>query len=149
MAHNAAKDPQISAMQKLLLGVNAHINYDLVLTLVDMLEAEWEGHTEKMRNGRYTDHCHINQIIGETIDAVQDDVLEPAMPVMAIIDNLMGSLDERIIVHLITQWREKVWLNASHLLETQNRQERTQIIHQVEHEALQIGRLICPKRMEF
>ena len=145
VAHNAARDPNISAMQKLLLGVNAHINYDLVLTLVDMLEREWESHTEEERNGRYADHCHINDIIGETIDAVQDEVLEPAMPIMDVIDKLLGPLDERIIVHLISQWREKVWHNATRLLEIRDPQEQIQFIKQIEKEALQTGKLICNK----
>jgi len=145
VAHNAAKDPKISAMQKLLLGVNAHINYDLVLTLVDMLEAEWDDHTEDVRNGRYTDHCHINKIIGDTIDAVQDEVLEPAMPIMDVIDKLLGPIDERIIVHLISQWREKVWQNATCLLEMDNPQEKSHFINQIEQDALQTGSLICNK----
>ncbi len=146
VAHNAAKDPKISAMQKLLLGVNAHINYDLVLTLVDMLEAEWVDHTQEMRNGRYTDHCHINDIIGNTIDAVQDEVLEPAMPIMDVIDKLLGPLDERIIIHLISQWREKVWQNAARLLEMGDSQEKSRFIKQIEEEALNTGRLICRKQ---
>ena len=37
LAHSAAIDPHITALQKLLLGVNAHINYDLVLTVASQL----------------------------------------------------------------------------------------------------------------
>lgn len=147
VAHNAAHDPQISAMQKLLLGVNAHINYDLVLTLADMLEAEWAEHTDEMRNGRYADHCHINTIIGKTIDAVQDEVLEPAMPIMGLVDKLMGPMDERIIVHLIAQWREKVWKNAATLLTMTDPEAQQVFMTQVEQEALQIGKLICRKQV--
>lgn len=143
VAHNAARNPKISAMQKMLLGVNAHINFDLVLTLVDMLEGEWDSHTEELRNGRYADHCHINKIIGETIDAVQDEVLEPAMPIMDVIDKLLGPIDERIIVHLISQWREKVWKNAATLLTLNETEDRGAFMAQVEQEALQIGKLIC------
>jgi hypothetical protein len=40
-AHNATRDPQTHILQNMLLGINAHINYDLVLTLVDMLKSEW------------------------------------------------------------------------------------------------------------
>ncbi|MBE2224900.1 MAG: hypothetical protein IAF02_25390 [Anaerolineae bacterium] len=146
VAHNAAKNPTINAMQKLLLGVNAHINYDLVLTLVDMLEMEWESHTEEMRNGRYADHCHINQIIGSTIDAVQDEVLEPAMPILDSVDKLLGPLDEKIILHLITHWREKVWHNATTLLTIPDTQDRHIFIAKVEQEALQTGKYICNKQ---
>ena len=147
VAHNAAHDPKISAMQKLLLGVNAHINYDLVLTLVDMLEGEWDDHTEEVRNGRYTDHCHINEIIGHTINAVQDEVLEPAMPIMNVIDKLLGPIDERIILKLISDWREKVWQNASILLNTHEPLERAQFMAQVEQNTLQTGKLIHNKHI--
>jgi hypothetical protein len=145
IAHNAAADPDVSALQKLLLGVNAHINYDLVLTLADMLQPEWGSHTPEQRNGRYADHCHINEIIGDTIDAVQDNVLEPAMPVMDLFDKLLGPLDEKLIQRLIAQWRENVWRNSARLLEIQDNQTRSQFITQVEQEALAIGKRICRK----
>lgn len=145
-AHQAANDPHFSALQKLLSGINAHINYDLVLTLVEMLQVEWVGQTVEMRNGRYTDHCHINHIIGCTIDAVQDEILEPAMPIMDILDNLLGPIDERLLGRLIARWREKVWQNATCLLEMQEPQERELFIKQVEQDTLRIGKLICHKK---
>jgi hypothetical protein len=77
---------------------------------------------------------------------VQDDVLEPAMPVMDIIDKLFGPFDERIILHLISQWREKVWQNAAMLLAITDVEERRVFIAQVEQEALHIGKLICRKQ---
>lgn len=144
-AHNAAEDPQISALQKLLLGVNAHINYDLVLTLADMLRPEWHSHTPEQRNGRYADHCHINEIIGDTIDAVQDTVLEPDMPIMDLFDKLLGPLDEMLAQRLIAHWREDVWRNAARLLEMQDSTEQAQFIQQVEQEALATGKRICRK----
>jgi histidinol phosphatase-like PHP family hydrolase len=126
----------------LLIGVNAHINYDLVLTLVDMLRPEWHNHTEQQRASRYRDHCQINNIIGLTIDAVQDQVLEPAMPVMDLVDRLLGSVDERLISRLITHWREKVWLHATHLLDTNNPDTQQRLIQQIEEEAIETGKFI-------
>ncbi len=43
VAHNAARQSRGLPLQELLLGVNAHINYDLVLTLVTLLQPEWEN----------------------------------------------------------------------------------------------------------
>ena len=37
VAHDAATERKIFVLQNLLLGVNAHINYDLVVTLVELL----------------------------------------------------------------------------------------------------------------
>jgi len=145
LAHDAAHDPHCSALQMLLLGVNAHINYDLVLTLVDLLGPEWNHLSDGQRATRYADHCRVNDVIGRTIDAVQDRIIEPAMPVMDLFDKLLGPIDEVMISRLIAQWRETVWQNATRLLETNERSERIQMIGQFEKEALKIGQIIYLK----
>ena len=143
MAHNAAIRAEGLPLQELLLGVNAHINYDLVLSLVDLLQPEWEHLNEEQRAARYSDHCRVNEVIGSTIDAVQDQVLEPVMPGMDIIDRLMGSLDEKLISHLLSDWREQVWQNVTLLLQATDADERTRILNHVEENALRLGRLIA------
>jgi hypothetical protein len=139
VAHNMTRAPNTLALQKLLVGVNAHINFDLVLSLVDMLGPEWDALAADQRSARYDDHCHVNEVIGRTIDAVQDQVLEPAMPWMAILDEVLGSMDEKLVSHLITHWREAVWHNAVQLLETSEPSERARLILQVEREALELA----------
>jgi hypothetical protein len=142
MAHNACHNGRIVPLQNLMLGVNAHINYDLVLTVVDMLKPEWETLSGNQRAERYADHCTVNNIIGRTIDAVQDDVLAPAMPVMSLVDRLMGPVDEYLISRLITQWRDGVWHSAVRLLQADEAGEQVRLLQQVEERSLQIGRLI-------
>lgn len=142
VAHDAASQQGLWALQKLLLGVNAHINYDLVLTLVELLQAEWVELTEVQRDARYADYCHVNDIIARTIDAVQDQILEPAMPLLAVLDRLLGRMDERLISRLLTGWRDEVWREAMLILQTSDADARTRIIQQVEARALREGRLI-------
>jgi hypothetical protein len=139
LAHEVAREEDALALQQLMLGVNAHINYDLVLTLADMLGAEWERLSEEQRRTRYTDYCHVNHVIGETINAVQDQVLEPAMPAMELIDRLFGSLDERLISRVITDWRDSVWEHAARIIQTADAAERARLVHQVAQEALRRG----------
>ncbi len=140
--HRAAGQPRILPIQKLLMGVNAHINYDLVLALVDLLEPEWNALGQEQRAGRYADHCRVNTIISQTIDAVQDQVLQPAMPVMGIIDRLLGPFDERMISHLIAGWRERVWQHALDMIALPTPDQRAALTRQIEHETLRIGDLI-------
>jgi hypothetical protein len=146
LAFNTARDPQAAGpLQNLLLGVNAHINYDLVLTLADLLRPEWSSLSAAQRAARYADHCRVNAVIAGTIDSVQDQILEPGMPVMAIMDQLLGPLDELLVSRLITQWRETVWHNACRLLEAGTAGEQTPMLQQVEAGALRLGTLICPR----
>ncbi|MBX2893771.1 MAG: hypothetical protein KF734_22865 [Saprospiraceae bacterium] len=107
--HDVALQKRLHIMQHLLLGINAHINYDLPLALYDGLHAEWPTLAEPERQIRKTDHETVNIIIAETIDAVQDEVIEPRSPVMALADRLMGRMDEWLLAQLITGWRTEVW----------------------------------------
>lgn len=142
VAHNFTRNPDAWALQKLLLGVNAHINYDLVLTLTELLKSEWSGLSEGQRAGRYSDYCYVNDIIGRTIDAVQDQVVEPTMPLMDLLDKMLGREDERLISRLLTEWRNKVWHYAMLLLEAEASREQTRLIQQVEADALKLAKLI-------
>lgn len=108
-AHEKCAQPDLNVLQYLLLGINAHINYDLVLTLYEVLNPEWSSLDLLEQKARYTDHCLVNQIIAETIDEVQDEVIERVSPALNWVDRLLGRLDERMLSALINHWREEVW----------------------------------------
>lgn len=145
LAHDAARDPAMTALQNLLLGVNAHINYDLAFALADVLRHEWHELAEDQRTRRYQDYCHVNDVIGQTIDSVQDQILNPSMPVMGFIDKLFGSLDEMLISRLITEWRDKVWQHATRLLDLTSMDDQTRLHNHIEKEALELDELLWPK----
>ena len=136
----AAGNKAYPPLQNLLLGVNAHINYDLVLTLEELLQPEWQSLDPARRAMRQTDHNRVNRVIAATIDAVQDEVLEPAMPVMQAVDALLGRMDEGLISGLISRWRGKVWQHAVYLVEASSEEERSAWVQRVEREALQTAR---------
>jgi hypothetical protein len=142
LAHNRAREARVSALQKLLLGVNAHINYDLVFTVDDLLAPTWNELPAALRETRYNDYTHVNIVIANTIDAVQDQILEPDAPILDLFDRLLGPVDELLISRLVSSWRERVWRNALDLLATRLPEERAGIARRVEHEALRIGDLI-------
>lgn len=144
ITHNAAREPSTMVLQNLLLGINAHINYDLVLTLTEMLEPEWVELTEAGREIRYFDHCHVNDIIGQTVDAVQDNVVEHWRPAMDILDKLLGPLDEWMTSQLIRFWREEVWKHAMFFLQT-SRSNREGLRQQIESETIQRAEIILLK----
>ena len=132
VAFDAARSAQQKPLQNLILGVNAHINYDLVLTLVDMLQEDWHRLDAAERAGRYRDHCHVNDVIGLTIDTVQDQVIEPSSPPMAILDAALGPLDEWLTSSLISHWREEVWQNALRYLAATRSAEQETLRRQIE-----------------
>lgn len=142
LAHDLALDDRTAVVQKMLLGINAHINYDLVFALADLLAPEWEQLTADQREARFADHCHVNAIIGRTIDAVQDDVMERHSPSMDLLDKLLGPLDELIASRLISGWRDEVWQQAIRYLELTGPDQRDELRRQIETATLRKADLI-------
>lgn len=128
IAHDAARTPSVTPVQLLFLGVNAHINYDLVLAVEELLAPEWRELHSAQREARFDDYSHVNDIIARTIDAVQDDVLSPAMPSLGVVDTLMGRLDEFLISTLLTRWRDDVWQWSLNLLDARTGPQRDALL---------------------
>jgi hypothetical protein len=135
-AFDAANQPHVHVLRNLVLGVNAHINYDLVFALSDMLQDEWGQLTQEQRQSRYRDHCLVNKIITDTIDSVQDQVVDRYDAKMEVVDKILGPLDEWMTAWMIRDWREQVWLLAVQLIEALDEAERQAMIAAVEKHSL-------------
>jgi hypothetical protein len=131
-AFSAAREPGTLVLQNLLLGINAHINYDLILALSDMLAPDWSDLPEAKRQARYQDHCTVNALIARTTDEVQDKVVEFYSPIYNLADVLLGPIDEWLVSRLINAWREQVWQMAVQYTETFLPEEREEIRRQIE-----------------
>lgn len=136
LAHDMTRREHVMTIQHLLLGVNAHINFDLIFSLADLLEPEWDQLDEDARDKRHADHTQVNIIIGETIDRVQDTILEPRSPWLDIFDRLLGPVDEWLTSRLIAGWREAVWREAVRLITLREAADRAAFQHQAEVNAL-------------
>jgi len=145
LAHDATRDPELLPVQKMLIGMSAHINYDLVLSLVDLLRPEWAELSVSKREERYLDHCHINQVIGRTIDAVQDQIVNPTEPILGLFDKLLGPLDEWLVSLHIAGWRDTSWHEAIELLESGGPDRRLHLIGEIEAQALRHAAAISLK----
>lgn len=122
--HDASRQQQLHVLQHLLLGINAHINYDLVLAIYDAMAPDWKSLTEDQLQTRMADHNLVNQIIGETIDSVQDQVIEREAPFMKVVDNLMGRVDEWLLSELIASWRTDVWHEGCTMLTSESDEQK-------------------------
>jgi len=134
LAHAAAVGADAHPLQLLLAGVNAHINYDLVLTLFEVLQGEWIDHDDAQRTSRRADYEIINDIIAETADLVQDSVLAPRAPWLALADRALGRWDERAAVRLLSGWRTQVWRHASELLDEPDDRSRSRRVGRLERQ---------------
>jgi hypothetical protein len=148
IAHQSCHNVAMQPLQLLLLGINAHINYDLVLTLEELLRPEWDGLDNAGRAARLADYLYVNDIIGRTIDAVQDDILSPEMPFIRVFDFAMGPADEWLLSRLLARWRSRAWRDTMLMLAAGNRHTQLQIVKGVEIATVRRAKAICrPRRM--
>ena len=141
--HQLTMQNKLLKVQSLMIGVNAHINYDLVLALYDLLEPDWNQLSETDREKRYEDHCKVNEIIAATIDKVQDEVLEPSNLLMRWIDVAFGRLDEYLLSRLITQWRHDVWNDAHRMLAVEAVPDKEILRQTIEQKVIQRGKYLA------
>jgi hypothetical protein len=147
-AFETARDPQAHVLQHLMLGVNAHINYDLVFALEDVLRPDWQVLSPQQRTERYEDHCRVNLVIAETVDAVQDSVVERFAPKMDLLDDGLGPLDEWLVSKLISIYRDRVWQQSIHRLQAADESEADRLRQIVEKDALERARSIQQRRIQ-
>ena len=142
LAFDAARNTDMEVLQHLLLGINAHINYDLVFALADLLESEWADLPDSRCAQRHADHCHVNAVIARTVDAVQDQVVDRFTPAMEIVDKVLGPVDEWVASQMIAHWRDEVWAAALKLLGTPEPQARRELHAQIAAETLRFAHTV-------
>lgn len=120
----------------LLLGMNAHINLDLGISAVEVAPGQSLLSLKR-------DFDEINDILGELVDGVQDD-LGSLFPLLRALDFLCLRLDE-VAVHLaVRRARSTAWDKAVTLSGLQPDEDRTPHIASFDREALTLAETICP-----
>jgi hypothetical protein len=102
IAFDAALRADALVVQDALLGVNAHINYDLALAITDV-------GIDPNRARKYADHRVIDGILSRLVDAQQDALVELYGSVIDVIDAPLGRLDESLLLGSMTAGREQAW----------------------------------------
>ncbi|HMI84957.1 MAG TPA: DUF5995 family protein [Polyangiaceae bacterium] len=99
--------PSTMILQHLLLGMNAHINFDLPVATIGVAQGTALAELE-------VDFLAINDILAAALDDVQD-VLNEFSPMLDILDRVGGSADEALCTFSIVNAREEAWHEATRL----------------------------------
>jgi hypothetical protein len=99
LAFEALSDPRLTAMQLLLLSVNAHINLDLGFAVFEsgVDTAAFED-----------DFVRVNDILANELENVQE-ALDQFSPWLERGDRWMGRTDERLGVFVVVRSRAQAW----------------------------------------
>jgi len=109
----AAAQPDLPAVRRILLGMNAHINYDLPQALLAVI-TDAEFGDAQVRARREADHRRIDDILSARVGA-EDDELQQLDPAMTWQDRVLQPLNRVATRRFLRESREKVWANAIEL----------------------------------
>ncbi|HEU4423005.1 MAG TPA: DUF5995 family protein [Pilimelia sp.] len=111
IAFDTARDrPDIPPLRHVLLGMNAHINYDLPQALIAVISpAEYDD--LEIRRSRAADHKHVDEVLVARVAA--EDVELSAQSTQSLLDRLLRPLNRASSRRILREAREKVWRNTA------------------------------------
>jgi hypothetical protein len=107
--------PRVPPIRHLLLGMNAHINYDLPQALLQVItDQEFDDPALVDRRGR--DHEHIDAILSSRVAAEDGELKKVERPGdRTILDHLLTPFNRAGSRRFLKEARGKVWRNAQAL----------------------------------
>lgn len=121
ISFEVAERRQGRVIRDLLLGVNAHMSYDLVLTLVD------DVLDDPAR--RYADYLAVNRVLADAIDPVQRALEARYGEWLFWADQIGGRIEEVLSIDTFVHLRQRSWDDAIAIqegrLSKQELEERT------------------------
>ena len=104
---------RLPPLRHVLLGMNAHINYDLPQALVAVISDEQFGDAALLAR-READHRAIDDVLASRV-AAEDDELTSLSGPAPLLDRLLRPLNRLGTQRFLREARQKVWANAVEL----------------------------------
>jgi Family of unknown function (DUF5995) len=109
----ARRRPQLPPLRHVLLGINAHINYDLPQALLAVM-TDHEFADPAIRRLRERDHRAVDEVLAARV-AAEDAELLAASGGRNVLDRALAPLNRIGTRHFLREARGKVWANAIEL----------------------------------
>ena len=123
LAFTIAADSELRPLAHVLLGINAHINYDLPQALLAVISDE-EFDDPSVIERREQDHMHLDLVLAARVAAENEELLSIAKPGdVTTLDRLLKPLNQAGTKRFLREARQKVWHNARLLSRARRRGE--------------------------
>jgi hypothetical protein len=153
-AMEQAMKPRPSILQNLLLGINAHINFDLALGIHDVIRGDLERLRQEVKDpgererrsaellARWKfDHDQMNNVLVRCNPKIQEVLGREFRGAMGMLSNLFGLFDELITITGLRYYRDRVWHSVLGLLAARP-EELEKVKLRLRWESLQVAEFI-------
>jgi hypothetical protein len=140
----ARERPDLPPLRHVLLGMNAHINYDLPQALIAVITPE-EFDNPAVRESRAADHRHVDEVLVARVGDEDDELT--AQSRQSLLDRMLAPANRWATRRFLTEARAKVWRNTM-LLDRARRadsREYTRVLAELEElSARRLADLVAP-----
>lgn len=127
---------ELPALRHVLLGINAHVNYDLPQSLLAVISHE-DFEDEQLIGRRRRDHERIDGVLSSRVKA-EDQLLGDAK---TLLDRVLAPLNRLGSKRFLREAREKVWHNVHALNAERTQDDRSYAARLGELEVLSAARI--------
>ncbi len=138
-AHRLAASDETSVFQDMLLGINAHINYDLAYGIYLNLKEHEDGRDHLLLPRRKFDHDQVNNILVNCVPQIQEVLTRDYGGEMRLLNDLAGKLDDVLGETGLKYYRERVWWSAISYLSAQSPEEIQLVRDKLDWESAQLA----------
>jgi hypothetical protein len=112
VAHQLATGRDSTVIQDLLLGLNAHINYDLAYGIYLNLKEHGDDQNHLRLPRRKFDHDQVNDILMGSIPEITETLARDYGGMIRFLDVALDRFDDMIAGTGLRHYRERVWWDA-------------------------------------
>jgi hypothetical protein len=141
-AYRQASNSGSSVLQNMLLGINAHINFDLALGIHEVLQEEGDMDDPELMARRKFDHDQMNNVLMRCNPKIQEVLAREFGGGARLFSGLFGMLDELLTVAGLRYYRDRVWCNTLGLLSARTREEHEKVRMRLNWESLQTAEFL-------
>jgi hypothetical protein len=132
-----------SPLENVLLGLSAHINFDLALGIYRTIVELGADRDEAMLRRFKHDHDAVNDLLRASIPEAFDHlILLHGCEAATMLFQHAYAAAEWAAMHVLESWREHVWHDAMALLRAPNPAARERIVHAMEVRSRRYARLL-------
>jgi len=142
IAHTAARQGSSTVVQNALLGINAHINYDLPHAVSLNLREHGDTGSHIRLQARKFDHDQVNNLLIRAINPIQDVLARDYGEGISLVDRALGPLDEKLSEIGLTHYRERVWWDAMSFACTENDEQESIVREKLNWESYKIAQIL-------
>lgn len=147
IAHRMAREKTSTVVQDLLLGLNAHINYDLAYGIFLNLKERGDHRDHLLLPRRKFDHDQINNILVRSTPQIAQTLTRDYGGGIMFLSQAMHRLDDVLAETGLRYYRERVWWNAISYLTTTDADEVELVRDKLNWESTRVARRINDQRL--